>query len=149
MNARALELGEIQGNVIAGFNTDIQVLIALTNPTPASFEAAARWISQRADDVTVVSEVRAGRSAIQASGSKVTWLGLAVGGRLLQWMQVTINDNAFKGGMVKRAPSILNDATDPQAWKVGSPSAPVDVFLIVASNDESAAVQALRLPVSR
>jgi hypothetical protein len=35
MTDRALELNDIQGNVLGGFNTDIQVLLALTVPQPA------------------------------------------------------------------------------------------------------------------
>ena len=47
-------------------------------------------------------------------------------------------NDAFNGGMLRRAPSVLGDKTDPSKWRVGGPDAPVDVLLVVAANDEKA-----------
>jgi Dyp-type peroxidase family len=51
---------------------------------------------------------------------------------------VRIRDDAFNGGMLKRAPSVLADKTDSSKWRVGGPASPVDVLLIVAANNEKA-----------
>jgi Dyp-type peroxidase family len=141
MTDRALDFDEIQGNVLAGFNTDIQMLIALTVRQPADFPAAAKWLAQLAPSVTVVSEVRANRPLMKAGGPNGgTWLCVAIGQRLLKATQsdVLIRDEAFNVGMLKRAPSVLSDKTDSSKWCVGGPDDPVDVLLIVAANDEKA-----------
>ena len=140
---RALELDEIQGNVLAGFNTDIQMLVALTVSQPADFPAAASWLAQLAPSVTVASEVQAGRSQIKSAVPAAgTWLCVAIGQRLLKATQpdVLIRDDAFSTGMLKRAPSKLADKTDPDNWRVGGSDKPVDVLLIIAANDEKAVV---------
>jgi hypothetical protein len=59
MTDRALDFDDIQGNVLAGFNTDIQELIGLTVPQGADFRQAGQWLAALAPAVTVVSEVRA------------------------------------------------------------------------------------------
>jgi len=144
MSARALELDDIQGNVLGGFNTDVQTMLGLTVAQPQRFRDAAQWLASQADSVTVVSEVRASRpqmkSALPESG---TWLFVAIGQRLIMATQpdVLIRDDAFNGGMLRRAPSILGDKTDPSTWRVGGPEAPLDVFLVVAANDEKAVAE--------
>jgi deferrochelatase/peroxidase EfeB len=142
MTDRALEFDDIQGNVLGGFNTDVQVLLALTVPQSADFPGAAKWLAAQAASVTVVSEVRANREFMKSAqpDARATWLCVAVGQRLLKATQpdVLIRDDAFNGGMLRRAPSILGDKSDPSKWRVGGPDAPVDVLLVVAANHEKA-----------
>jgi len=142
MTDRTLDLDDIQGNVLAGFNTDFQVLLALTVPQAADFPRAATWLAAQANSVTVVSEVRAKRPLMKLAkpDPPITWLCVAVGQRLLKATQpdVYIRDDAFNGGMQIRAPSVLGDKTDPSKWRVGGTNAPVDVLLIVAGNNETA-----------
>lgn len=139
MTDRPLQLDDIQGNVLGGFNTDYQALIALTVRDPVDFPRAAKWLSDQAPSVTVASEVLSGRTAMKvAAGPSPTWLCIAVGARFLKAArpEVLIRDQAFNDGMLRRAPSMLNDKTDPAQWRVGGSAAVVDVMLIVASNDE-------------
>lgn len=142
MTDRALDLSDIQGAVIAGFNTDIQVLMALHVPQVTDFPRAAAWLAAQAPALTVVSEVRANRERMKSATAHppLTWLGVAVGQRILQATQpdVLVRDDAFNGGMIKRAPSVLGDKTNPATWRVGSTAAALDVLLLVAGNDEAA-----------
>lgn len=145
MTERPLDLEDIQGNILGGFNTDIQVLLALTLPESADYSRAATWLAVQADSLTVASEVRAHRGFMKLAqpDPQATWLCIAVGLRLLKATQpdVLIRDDAFNGGMARRAPSILGDKTDNSKWRVGGSAAPVDVLVIVAANDEQAVVQ--------
>jgi deferrochelatase/peroxidase EfeB len=142
MTDRALELDDIQGNVLGGFNTDIQELLCLTVRQPVDFPRAAQWLGALSASVTVVSEVRANRSFMKSAlpHASATWLGVAVSQRLLKATQtdVLIRDAAFNGGMLARAPSKLGDKTDPSKWRVGGAGAPLDVLIIVAANNEKA-----------
>jgi Dyp-type peroxidase family len=143
MTDRVLELNDIQGNVLGGFNADVQVLVALTVPRAEDFRSAARWLAAQAGAVTVASEVRANRGLMKSAGPDAgAWLCVAVGQRLLKATQpdVLIRDDGFNGGMLRRGPSILGDKTDPSKWRVGGPGAPVDVLLVVAANNEKVAV---------
>jgi Dyp-type peroxidase family len=142
MTDRKLDLDDIQGNILAGFNTDVQALIALTAPEQQSLPQAAKWLADQAASVTVVSDVRAQRDSMKSGkpDASLTWLFVAVGQRLLNVTQpdVLIRDDAFNGGMLKRAPSILGDKTDPSKWIVGGTVAPVDILLLIAANNENA-----------
>jgi Dyp-type peroxidase family len=144
MTDRAPDFDDIQGNVFGGFNTDIQVFLGLTVSSPDGFGRAADWLAELAQSVTVVSEVRAHRAAMKLAppDPKVTWLCVALGSRLLHEVRsdVLIRDNSFNSGMIRQAPSVLGDKTDAATWRVGSKQAPVDALLIVASNNETAAV---------
>ena len=140
MNDRALELDDIQGNILGGFNTDIQEHIFLKADADKHALVAA-WLASIADQVTVASEVRAKRLIMKAGSSTApAWLFVAISQGFLKAIapDVLIRDDAFNGGMLMRAPSILGDKTDPTTWRAGNKTNPVDVFLIVAANDEAA-----------
>jgi Dyp-type peroxidase family len=142
MTDRALELDDIQGNILAGFNTDIQELIGLTVPQGVDFRHAGQWLAALAPTVTVASEVRANREPMKSAppDPQMTWLCVGVSQRLLSAIrpEVLIRDDAFNGGMLRRAPSVLGDKTDPKTWQVGGSEGPLDVLLIVAANNEEA-----------
>ncbi len=141
MSDRALDLDDIQGNILGGFNTDIQTLLFFS-VAANEMTTAVNWLASLADQITVVSEVSAGRDAIKvASGPDApTWLFMAVSYNLLQATakDVYFSDIAFTTGHLKRAKSILNDRTDPATWVAGSASKPVDVLLLVSGNVEAA-----------
>lgn len=141
MTDRPLDLDDIQGNVLGGFNTDVQVAAALTVPRPADFGPPAAWLAGLAPAITVASEVSSGRSAIKATAATDTWLCVALGRELLKGVRpdVYIRDQGFLRGMGPRASPVLGDKTDQSTWRVGPPGAPVDVLLIVAGNDVAAA----------
>ena len=145
MTDRILELADIQGNVLGGFNTDFQEVVSLTVAEPSAFDRAAKWIAAQAEVVTPAADVHAQRTLTKSAlpDPRVTWLGLAIGLRVLKATQpdVLIRDDGFNGGMLRRAPSILSDKTDAFNWKVGGPKAPIDVLLIVAGNNEGAVGQ--------
>jgi len=144
MSERPLELDDIQGNILAGFNTNVQVFHALTVVSADAFPEACRWLAEQAGAITTVAEVRAARGSMKQGLSEAapTWLFLAVGSRVLSRTQpdLRIRDDAFNGGMENRAPGVLGDKTDPAHWAVGGTSNPVDVLLVLASNNEAAAV---------
>ncbi|MER8849320.1 Dyp-type peroxidase [Mesorhizobium australicum] len=147
MSAIDLEFNEIQGNILGGFNTNVEVLIGLTADRSRTSDAA-RWLVDLAPDVTSVADVQEQRNAIKplARGGRqlpITWLCVSVGSEYLGIVRedIFVRDEAFMGGFRKRAPTALGDRTDPNSWVVGSTGAPLDVFLIVASNDEPAAQQ--------
>lgn len=140
MTDRALELDDIQGNILAGFHTDIQALLGLTVQRAEDFPTAAKWLANLAPAVTVDSEVQATRSAMKSDAAKTaTWLCVAIGQRLLNAVhpEVLIRDDAFNRGMLTRAPSVLSDKTDPNTWRVGGSASPLDALLIVAGNADT------------
>lgn len=142
MNSTQLDLADIQGNVLAGFNTDVEVLIGLALEDGDVVPAGA-WLASLGPRVTTVEEVNAQRDAMKArDGARpLPWLCVALGARLIRSLRsdLIIREEAFIGGLLKRSPGALGDHTDPAGWRVGGPTTPVDVFLIVASNDEGAA----------
>lgn len=143
MTERKLDLEEIQGNILGGFNTDFQEIVAFS-VAGGDFSSAKEWVASLADQVTTASVVMEGRETMKsdATGRGGTWLFVSIGQRFLSTAapDVLIQDEAFNGGMSKRAPSVLGDKTDPATWVAGSDSKPVDAFLIIASNNLQAAV---------
>lgn len=140
MTDRALDLDDIQGNVLGGFNTNVQDFLFFSLDAKRERDAAL-WLAARADEVTPVSAVKAARTAIKtASGLDApTWLFLAVSHGLLKSLapDVFVSDIAFIQGHLARAKGILNDLTDPQTWVAGSLVRPIDVLLIVGGNVEA------------
>jgi Dyp-type peroxidase family len=138
-----LDLADIQGNVLAGFNTDIQVLLGFTASEIASLTHAADWAASLAGEITTVADIRATRVSMKtAAAESPVWLAIGLGTRLVTTTQpdTVIYDQAFQSGMLIRAPSSLGDFTDPTSWAVGSQDHPLDILLIVASNREDAAL---------
>jgi Dyp-type peroxidase family len=143
MSDRALVLDDIQGDILAGFNTDVQALVGLTAPDDAGRRTAAAWLASLAPEITSVARVRAERDVMKtppAGEPPLTWLAVAVGPALLQAAarDVFILDDAFNEGMPDRAASALADRSLPAQWMVGAPSAPLDILLKIAGNDATA-----------
>ena len=139
VNDQELDLADIQGNIIGGFNTDNIVLIGVTLPDAVEAASVARWLGSL--HLTTAAEVRRGRAQIKLALAEATetWLGLGLGRRVLDLCvpKLQLLDNAFNIGMIGRAPGVLGDSTDPAGWKVGG-TQPLDVLLIVASNNVTA-----------
>lgn len=141
MSDRPLDLDDIQGDVLGGFNTDVQVLIGLTLKDQKQPEKCVAWLSSLSSEVTSVSQVRAGRVDVkQAAATPVVWMSVALSANLLRTAapDVFILDDAFNEGLAPRAPSALADRSDNTKWAAGAPTAPVDVLLKLAANDETA-----------
>jgi Dyp-type peroxidase family len=146
MNGIDLEFEEIQGNVLAGFNTNIEVFIGLT-AEPGKTRENAEWLASLAPHVTTVADIRELRQAMKPAaiggyGAQITWLNLGIASTLLGSIRedLFVRDEAFTRGFRKRAPTALGDRTDFKTWRVGGASS-LDALLIVASNDEAAAAQ--------
>lgn len=143
MTDRALDLSDIQGNVLGGFNTNVQILVALGASDVGSLLEAAQWVAGLAESLTTAADVRRQREDMKRNldDSALTWLCVAVSRRCLQAKHpdLIIRDDAFNRGMLERAPSVLGDRTNPATWKLGSSAKPVDILLIVASNHRVAA----------
>lgn len=141
-----LQLGDIQGNILAGFNTNVEVFVGLT-ADPSQPRRVARWLAELAPRLTSVSTVREERAAKKAplqgfiELAPPAWLGVAMSPELLNLLRpdIVFHDEAFVRGFLKRAPSGLGDRSDPKAWRVNGPSGRVDVLLTVASNVETVA----------
>lgn len=138
-----LELDDIQGNVLAGFNTNFQVFAGLSQQEGSNWEDVASWLADRANEVTTVSEVRSQRSPMKArtADSGFAWLCLAVSERVFAQTQpdVIFGDEAFRRGIGRRAGPVLGDRTPQQEWRLGGSRGSIDVLLIVASNSRDAA----------
>lgn len=138
-----LELDDIQGNILAGFNTYFEVFVGLARQEGADWQGVAQWLADRASDVTTVTDVRSQREPIKeiSESNELTWLCLAVSERVMANTQpdVLFSDDAFRRGMVRRAGPVLGDRTPPKDWKVGGPSSVIDVLLLVGSNNRAAA----------
>lgn len=137
-----LDFDDIQGNILAGFNTDFQVLVAFTF-RGNDWQPVCQWLASLAPDVTSVTQVRQHRDRMKAAViQNDTWLCVAVGERLMRMTQpdVIFSDDAFRKGMIRRAGSVLGDKTDAKLWKLGAVDNEVDVLLLTASNIQSAAV---------
>jgi Dyp-type peroxidase family len=145
MTDRPLELDDIQGDILGGFNTDIQSLVGFTARDADGPAKAAQWLAGLSPEVTSVAQVRAQREAMKADPADptLTWLGVAIGRNFLRSVapDVWILDDAFNEGMADRATSALADRSDPKAWTAGATGKPIDVFLKVAANSEVAVRQ--------
>jgi Dyp-type peroxidase family len=155
----ALDIDDIQGNILAGFNKDYQHLVALKLSDAAS---ARSWLRRILPSINTLAEVghfnaafrmrraRLGRDPI---GLIATWTNIAFshpGLAALTSEQEAdgVPDEAFNEGMPSRA-GILGEAapsgkTDPTAgWVIGGTGNVPDILLIIASDDQDELSKAL------
>jgi Dyp-type peroxidase family len=145
-----LEIQDIQGNVLVGFNKDHQTLLFF-EITEAL--AVKRWLRVIAPHITTSDEALAfarlframrSRRGIESGGLIATWVNIAFTRTGIE--KLTSSDeverfqsDAFKIGMAPRA-GLLGDPTDaggqPLGWVVGADGR-CDVLLIVASDSAS------------
>jgi Dyp-type peroxidase family len=146
-----LDVDEIQGNVLAGFRKDHQVLVALEIREVA---AAQAWLASFVHEIANTREVmhfNDGFRALKARrgadplGFHSVWINVAFSAEGLRKLTSdaeveAIPDEAFRIGLLKRS-ALLRDPTDetaegsPANWKVGGPGEVPDVLLIVAGDD--------------
>lgn len=160
-----LEVEEIQGNILAGFNKDHQLLIGLQI---RDVEAARRWLERIEPEIATTAEVlefnrlfkrlRA-RRGVDPAGLVATWTNIAFsaeGLRKLTSPEVVeqIPSGSFRDGMLAVAANLhdpFHGPGSPETWTVGGPGREAEILLIIAS-DDPAQLQAtdLRLcPVDR
>ena len=154
-NEPQLDVENIQGNSLAGFTKDHQVLVFLQIDDVTRFRA---WLAAQVPYIASLKEVltfnrlfkeiryRRGRDT---GAVKATWFNIAFSYEGLKKLATEIPDLLatdfidvpFKNGLAKQSPS-LGDPTDPNAegspvnWLVGGPDNEADVVLIVAADDE-------------
>ena len=147
-----IDVDDIQGNVLAGFNKNHQTFLFLEILDP---ESAKLWIRAIIPHIATVEETLAfnrlfralrNRRNEEARGLVATWINIAFTWSGIQKLTSADELNkflsgAFKLGMPKRA-GTLGDPTDnksnPTGWVVGGPNNPVDILLIVASDSKTA-----------
>lgn len=147
-----LDVAEIQGNILVGFNKDHQAFLffRITNPS-----VAKQWLRKMVPQIANTDETlsflrlfRAMRSRRQTEpvGLVATWLNIGFTRTGIEKLTSQAEAEkfaspAFKVGMAARA-GLLGDETDvngnPIGWKFGDSSNPVDFVLIVASDEVAA-----------
>lgn len=148
-----VNLGNIQGNIIHGFNKSHQVLLGLK---VVSRDGAREWIQCIHNQITPASEVHIFRKLrqvmIRRLGQEpkhlsVSWVNIAFSAQGLRKLierpdEVDeFEDEAFKLGMPARSSSIGDPSNDenvtgsPRNWKVGGEATNIpDILLILASD---------------
>jgi Dyp-type peroxidase family len=122
----ASQLGDIQGNILPGFNKDHQTFVFLSFGEVAS---AKRWLADLVDDVASSTEVAAFNDLFKTVGRRhhgregvveATWLNVAFthgGLERLDAVDVAAFPSDFTEGPVRRAREIGDQgASDPQRW---------------------------------
>ena len=146
-----LQVNEIQGNSLGGFQKDHEMLMFLKITDVA---IAKKWLQSLAPYIATAAEViqfnrlfketrkrRYGREGTVRS----TFINIGFsfdGLKKLTPDADQFTDEAFKEGLPSRS-AALGDPTDPQApghpnnWVIGGPNNVPDVVVIVASDDPS------------
>jgi Dyp-type peroxidase family len=158
-----LEVGEIQGNILAGFNKDFQKLIFLEITEEKAAKAWLREITPLVATLEevygfnkVYKEIRRRRGAVRGVVQS-TWMNVAISFGGLQKLTSDaelFTDESFKAGLSARS-TALGDPADEEAdgnsnnWVIGGSSNTPDIMLIVASDDrERLAVEVQRIEES-
>jgi Dyp-type peroxidase family len=143
-----LELEEIQGNILAGFNKDYATFLFFALPDD---QARARgWLRDLVDQVATTKEVKQFNDLFRAirrrSGREgiveATWMNLAFtrdGLEKLGLPQHELNQfpEEFHQGMRNRAGIIGDvDGNDPSQWPNGLGDATIDALMIVAADSD-------------
>jgi Dyp-type peroxidase family len=145
-----LDVREIQGNVLAGFNKDQQLLLAVTF---RDIPAARRWLRRLAGDISSLDLVHrfnrlfsAARSARGSDpvGMIATWANIAFSHPGLAKLTSVgeanaLPDSSFQAGLAAQAGTLGDqdpggDADPTAHWKIGGTGNVPDALLIVASD---------------
>jgi Dyp-type peroxidase family len=141
-----IEVDEIQGNILAGFNKDNQTLIFLEIKNAAEFK---KWLQEVVPFIATTDEVlqfnrlfkmiRA-RRCVESRSVLSTWLNIAFSFKGLEKLKddaKEFRDKGFTEGMASRSPS-LNDPLNGEGlqknWLIGGKGNEPDLLLIVASD---------------
>lgn len=147
-----LPMGDVQGNVLPGFNKRHQQILALRI---LDSEGAKRWVRAIAPEITTAEEVQRYKELRKAvkhrrggapSGLASVWMCIAFSASALRQLISAedvdaFEDEAFKIGMAGRA-SLLGDPAPnsggrgaPDKWVVGgTPETTPDILLILAAD---------------
>lgn len=147
-----LEVDDIQGNILAGFNKDRQLLIVLAIDDRA---AAKTWLARIAPHISTVSEVAQFNALFRAKRKR---LGHDPAGLIATWVSISFShaglakltsaadadsvpDVAFQEGLPARAGGLGDSSANGDAdvtadWVVGSGNREPDILLVVASDSD-------------
>src|ERR1700722_3643433 len=142
-----LDVDQIQGNILAGFNKDNQTLIFLIIEKPDEF---CIWLRELIPFIATTDEVLQfnrlfkmirSRRKVESRTVLSTWLNIAFSFRGLGKIKPVdvgkFRDKAFRKGLAGRSAS-LNDPRSgegfQQNWLIGGENNEADLVLIVASD---------------
>lgn len=149
-----LDVHDIQGNILAGFNKDYQTLAFLAIQ---DVSGAKRWLQSIHGHISSTVEVlrfnrvfrslRA-RTKSEPVGLSATWCNIAFSrdgiAKLTSQAEAdALPDEAFRNGMPQRAVALLGDPADtaspyhPDHWIIGATGKIPDILLIIASDQQS------------
>jgi Dyp-type peroxidase family len=142
---RAIELDEIQGNILAGFNKDHASFLLFELPAP---RAARRWLAEIVDEVATTKEVKAFNDLFRQVRArhheretiKATWMNLAFTFTGLMALGVDEDDLRqlpveYREGMRARATEIGDNGDNaPANWPANLGRSRIDVVMIVAAD---------------
>jgi hypothetical protein len=144
----ALEVGQIQGNILAGFNKDNQSLIFVDIKDKKKFKIWLRAIVPFVASTEEVLQfnrlfkmVRA-RRKVETRAVLSTWLNVAFSFRGLKKLVEKkeadkFKDEAFREGLAKRS-HLLNDPPtgkgSPEEWLIGGKNNEADLVFIIGSD---------------
>jgi Dyp-type peroxidase family len=141
-----LDLDEIQGNILGGFNKPHQIFLFLKIDDVAS---TREWLSEITKKVATLGEVLAfnrlfkevtGRRHVRDGTVRSSWLNLAL---TFDGLKQMLGDNAralsgdaFKEGMWRRASAlgVPRDQAVPYGWMIGDPGSMPDMMVLLADD---------------
>ena len=142
-----LDVGNVQGNILGGFNKDFQTLLFLQITNADQFR---RWLKELTPFIATSAEVLAFNRLFKEIRTRrgdsrtvqATWMNLAISAAGLRKLAPgeagKFKDQAFQEGLAERSEG-LGDPTEgegsPGTWVVGSGDNEADVVLIFAADD--------------
>ena len=145
-----LDVSEVQGNILAGFNKNYQTLMFFEI---VDSREAKRWLYQLQPWISTLEEVISfnrlyklicKRKGAHTKTVQATWVNIAFsfeGLKKLDNNADMFSDSAFKAGIHNRS-ALLGDPIDKNAegncnnWLIGGPNCVADIILIIASDSE-------------
>ena len=144
-----LDMDEIQGNIIPGFQKDFETLLFLRITDP---QQCKEWIKHMTPFIATAEEVLTFnrlfkqiryRRGYEAGAVKATWVNMAFSFPGLKKLRPDVDqftDQAFKDGLAAHSkdlgdPTGENDEGNPKNWVIGGPGNEADILLIVQSDD--------------
>jgi Dyp-type peroxidase family len=145
-----VNLANIQGNIVAGFNKDFQMLLFLEITDSEAFRDWLRelvpWVATSREVLIfnrLYKEIRGKQG--ESCSLTATWLNVAFSYKALKQLAPVeemrqFKDEAFRAGLCKRS-SALGDPSkgpgSPETWMIGGPGNEADVLLIFAADREA------------
>jgi len=155
-----LDWQDIQGNILAGFNKDHQMLGGFRLGTDVfKNKSFVSFLSKRVTSLKEIVPHKAARAnylqqfGVEPEDLKATWTAVAFSYKGLQALTPeasAFTDVEFREGLPKSASRLgdpLNSAgeTDFSEWVIGSPGNIPDVLVIVAADDPEELVETFRV----